>query len=51
MESVENLQQKIKLLEQQLEQVKEKNFEPIIRSKIQHMSSEVVSSNPYRLNL
>lgn len=47
MASMAELQQKIKFLEQQLEQEKAKNAEPAARDRIHHMSSEVVDTNPY----
>lgn len=48
MSTVEELKSKIKELELQLEAERHKNGPG--RSKILQMSSEVVDSNPYRLN-
>lgn len=48
MSTVEELKSKIKELELQLEAERHKNGPG--RSKISQMSSEVVDSNPYRLN-
>ncbi|KAL4217529.1 Ubiquitin-like modifier-activating enzyme 5 [Mactra antiquata] len=47
MASVEDLQKKIKELEQALEEEKQKNRQGAVRQKISEMSSEVVDSNPY----
>lgn len=47
MASVEELENRIKDLEKQLEHEKRKNI-TAGRSKISQMSSEVVDSNPYR---
>lgn len=46
MASIEDLQKKIKELEQELKEERSKGG--AIRTKISQMSSEVVDSNPYR---
>ena len=47
MESVKKLQDRIKELEKQLAELQSKDVKPS-REKIEKMSSEVDSSNPYR---
>ena len=47
MASIEDLQQRIKVLEEELDKERQKN-RPVVREKISQMSSEVVDSNPYR---
>ncbi|XP_011496888.1 PREDICTED: ubiquitin-like modifier-activating enzyme 5 [Ceratosolen solmsi marchali] len=47
MTSIENLQQQIKILEQQLAEATLNNVGVPVREKIKQMSSEVVGTNPY----
>lgn len=47
MEEIEALRQKVKCLENKLLEEQRKNT-AVAREKIEHMSSEVVDSNPYR---
>lgn len=46
--SMEQLQARIKQLEEELKEEKSKNAQLPSRQKIEHMSPEVVDSNPYR---
>lgn len=46
MDEVESLRQRIKELEDQLREKKDKDA--TARERIEHMSAEVVDSNPYR---
>lgn len=48
MSTIEELQQRIKVLEQQLEQAKAEKDATPARQRIEQMSSEVVDTNPYR---
>ena len=48
MDPLSKLRQKVKELQKELEEEKAKNASIKTRSKIDHMSAEVVDSNPYR---
>jgi len=48
MNEIESLRQRVIELENELQEKKDKNVTVTTRGRIEHMSDEVVDSNPYR---